>query len=88
MHREVLEEAGVRVKLLNTSPVHTTKVWKHKNYDQHTLVFCFPCKLVKEVKEVKDKKIKLLDWKDIFELHTVDFLQTTKELLKDLVITK
>jgi len=80
--REVLEETGAEVEVGELMPRCVTKTWNHKNYLQHTLVFCYRCKLVSEHTAEKDAKIAAVKWENTQNLAGYTFLPTTHEFIK------
>ncbi len=82
LKREILEETGLKVKVQNMFPLSVTKTWKHKDYLQHTIVFCYKCKMIKGKLSTKDPKITEMKWEDINKLSLYKFLPTTNRFIK------
>src|SRR4030043_620031 len=81
LHRELDEEAGVVVEIQEFLPQHVSRLWSHEQYDQHTLVFCFSCKLISEKRRKKEKKIHQLAWRKLEDLDEIEFLPTCHSFL-------
>lgn len=76
--REILEETGLRVNVLKLFSDCVSKEWKHEDYLQHTLVFCYHCKLIDGELHLNDHKINELKWMLPQNVLDLDLLSTTK----------
>lgn len=76
--REILEETGYSVSILDLLPECVSKNWEHDDYLQHTLVFCYRCKLLSGEMRLKDPKIKVLKWVTPKTAQKLDLLPTTQ----------
>ncbi len=76
--REVFEETGLNIEILELMPDCVSKEWKHEDYLQHTLVFCYHCKFINGKMNLKDHKINALRWMPPKEASKLDLLPTTK----------
>jgi mutator protein MutT len=85
VRREVQEETGVDVIMGDMLPKSVTKTWNHKDYSQHTLVFCFKCRVQKEGTRTDDSKILDVRWEKLDNLPSYKLLPTTKQFI-DLVL--
>ena len=63
-------------------PLSVAKKWEHKNYIQHTLVFCYKCKFIKEKLHSKDPKIIEMKWEYLNKLSSYKFLSTTNRFIE------
>ena len=79
--RELSEEAGIAAEIDKFIPIYTSKLWNHESYDQHTLVFCFLCRLTSKKCTKKDNKIHRLAWKQLKDLTDLEFLPTCQPFL-------
>lgn len=82
LKREILEETGLKIKVLDMFPLSVKKKWKHKDYIQHTLVFCYKCKFIKGKLYTQDPKITEMKWEDLDKLSSYKFLPTTDNFIK------
>lgn len=82
LKREIFEETGLNVEINELIPKCVSKNWEHQDYLQHTLVFCFKCKLINGELCLKDHKINQLKWVKPEEALKLDLLPTTEEFLK------
>jgi 8-oxo-dGTP pyrophosphatase MutT (NUDIX family) len=76
--REVFEESGLNVKVLDMLPKSVSRYWEHEDFLQHTQVFCYICKLIGGRIHYNDHKIEKLEWVGREKLEKLDFLPTTK----------
>ncbi len=76
--REIKEETGLNVNILKLLPDCVSKEWKHEDYLQHTLVFCYHCKLINGELHLNDHKIKELKWVSPKDAYKLELLPTTK----------
>lgn len=61
--REVFEETGYTVDAEKILPVTVTTIWEYPECSQHTIVFCFRCRLKNnECIEVTDYKVSEIGW--------------------------
>lgn len=81
VHREVQEETGISVVVGDMLPKSVAKTWDHKEYSQHTLIFCFKCSVQKESKRTDDPKILDVRWEKPDNLTSYQFLPTTKQFI-------
>ncbi len=80
--REILEETGLNVDVLDLLGECVSKEWEHEDYLQHTLVFCYHCKLVDGKLHLKDHKINELKWMFPLDALDLDLLSTTKVFIE------
>jgi mutator protein MutT len=78
LKREILEETGLEIKILEMLPKSTSRKWKHKDYSIHVVVFCYHCMYVKGEIHLNDYKINNLKWVKNDDFKNYDFLPTTK----------
>lgn len=76
--REIKEETGLQVNVLNLSPDCVSKEWKHDKYLLHVLVFCYYCKLTGGKLSSTDSQIRNLKWISPKDAQKLDLLPTTK----------
>jgi 8-oxo-dGTP pyrophosphatase MutT (NUDIX family) len=76
--REIQEETGLRVDILRFLPDCVSKEWQHEDYLQHTLVFCYHCKLIDGKLHLNDNEINELKWVLPQDAQKLDLLPTTK----------
>ncbi|MBN2853915.1 NUDIX hydrolase [Patescibacteria group bacterium] len=82
LYREVLEESGLKVEILNLLPKSTSRHWQHSQYNIHAIVVCYHCKVVGvELFHLNDPKINDLKWVDKESLKDYDFLPTTEPFI-------
>jgi len=86
--REIEEETGVIVKDLQVLPKHYSKFREHTDFLQHTLLFCYTCKLDWGDLNVNDPKIGEIKRVSIEEALKLDLLETTAVFLKKYLETK
>lgn len=55
--REILEETGLEVEVVRLLPKCIHQMWDYPNHVQHTLVFCFVCKVTGGKLHKRDHKI-------------------------------
>ncbi|MBW2967913.1 NUDIX hydrolase [Candidatus Woesearchaeota archaeon] len=77
--REILEETGLDVEVISLVPHAVSMVWKHDDYLQHTLVFCYDCRLIGGELHLDDHRINDLKWVEPKDLLSLDLLPTTRE---------
>lgn len=82
--REVLEETGLEIEILNLLPKSTSRHWQHDEYNIHVIVLCYYCNMLSGETHLNDPKINDLKWVDKDNLKNFDFLPTTK-LFIDLI---
>lgn len=80
--REIKEETGLNIKVISLLPDCVSKEWRHEEYLQHTLVFCYHCKLIDGNLHLNDHKIHTLEWMDLKETQKLDLLPTTKVFIE------
>ncbi|MBU0757052.1 MAG: NUDIX domain-containing protein [Nanoarchaeota archaeon] len=78
LQREIEEETGLHVETLELLPDCVSKEWEHMEYLQHTLVFCYHCRLIDGKMHLNDHKINDLIWVFPREAQKLDLLPTTK----------
>jgi len=78
LEREILEETGLKVKVSEMFPKSISRTWNHKQFNLHTVVFCYHCSLMEGKVHLNDHKIYDLRWATFDELGNYDFLPTTK----------
>lgn len=80
--RETKEETWLNIKVVKFLPKVISKFWKHQDYDQHTLLFCYVCNFVDWTIHLNDPKIhdiKRINPKS--DLNNFDFLDTTFDFI-------
>ena len=80
--REIKEETGSEVQIIEMLPECVSKEWHHQDYLQHTLVFCFVCKLINSGSRSKDHKVNDVKWVKMSKLAELDWLETTKVFIE------
>src|SRR3989344_8335672 len=55
--REILEETGLNVEVLDLIPECVSNFWEHTDYTLHSLVFCYMCKVIDGALNSNDPKI-------------------------------
>ncbi len=85
LDREIIEETGLNIKILKLIPKSVSKMWKHKDYDMHAIVFCYECLYLNGDIKLNDPKINNLKWASLSELTKYDFLPTTKYFIEMLL---
>lgn len=78
LKREVKEESGYTIKVGMLLPKSASRLWNHKEFKMHTIVFCYECTLVKGKIRLNDHKINDLRWVNKSELKKYDFLPTAQ----------
>jgi len=78
LKREILEETGLHVDILDMFPESFSRIWTHREFDMHTLVFCFNCKMISGDLHLRDEGINDLKWIHKHEFKDHEFLNTTK----------
>lgn len=87
LEREVLEETGLKIEIVEMFPKSISRLWDHKNFKQHTIVVCYYCKMLDGTLHLNDHKIQDLKWIQFSDLGTYDFLPTTKCFI-DMLVNK
>ncbi|MGV8162541.1 MAG: NUDIX hydrolase [Candidatus Nanoarchaeia archaeon] len=80
--REILEETGLSVNILKLLPDCVSKEWKHTDYLQHTLIFCYQCEVTEGDLQLNDPKINELKWISPIEALELDLLPTTRVFIE------
>jgi A/G-specific adenine glycosylase len=78
LKREILEETGLKIKIRDMFPKSFSRIWTHKRFQMHTLVFCFNCKYVSGKTNMRDHKINEFKWIKKGDFENYDFLNTTQ----------
>ncbi|MCD4705253.1 NUDIX hydrolase [bacterium] len=78
LQREVFEETGLKVKVGDMFPKSVSRLWDHKDFNMHVIVFCFHCKLISGKMNLEDDKINDLKWIKKNEIEMYEYLSTTK----------
>lgn len=78
LQREILEETGLRVEIGDMFPKSVSRLWDHKDFKLHTIVFCFHCKLMGGKIHLDDDKINDLKWVKKDEIEKYEYLSTAK----------
>ncbi len=81
LKREIKEETGLNVEILDLLPKSVSRVWDHKNFNLHVVVLCYKCKLIDGNMHLNDHKINDLKWVDKNDLTNYEFLPTTKTFI-------
>jgi len=82
LQREVIEETGLNIEILDLFPHCVSKNWEHEDYFQHTLVFCYLCKLIDGKLHMNDSKIKDLKWIKASKALNLELLPTTRVFIR------
>lgn len=80
--REAVEEADIKIKVIEMIPRSTSHIWKYDNRELHVIVLCFKCKLIEGNPKLGDHKIGKLKWVKKEDLKKYDFLPTTQNFIK------
>lgn len=80
--REVLEETGLEVEVLEMFPKGVQMIWQHDDYEQHTLVFCYSCRHLNGDLQLDDHKIDKLKWIKVRDVLDFDLLPATREFIE------
>lgn len=81
LHREIFEETGLKVKILELFPKSTSRHWSHNKFNLHIVVLCYHCEMIGGELSLEDHKINDLKWVNKDELKDYDFLPTTKPFI-------
>lgn len=81
LYREVFEETGLKVKILNLLPKSTSRHWHHSKFNIHAIVLCYHCEMISGELSLDDPKINDLKWVDKENLKDYDFLPTTEPFI-------
>lgn len=81
LYREVFEETGLKVKILNLLPKSTSRHWNHTKLNIHAIVLCYHCEMISGTLCLNDPKINDLKWVNKENLKNYDFLPTTKPFI-------
>lgn len=87
LKREIKEETGLKVKVMNLLPKSVSKTWKHKKFDLHVVIFCYHCLYLSGKTHLDDPKIHDLQWVSLAEISKFKFLPTTKYFI-DMLLNK
>mgnify|MGYP001565699468 FL=1 len=79
--REIKEETGYKIKVLDKNPILYTQTWEYHDFLQHTLLLGFRCKTIGKQKPMRDKRIKEVAWKNIADIDYSKVLPETKEFI-------
>lgn len=79
--REILEETGLYVKILNKLGETTHPIWETKNGQLRIRLDCYLCQFQTGQLNLTDPKIDALKWIKKTEIEKFDFLPTTKSYL-------
>lgn len=80
--REVFEETGLNVEVLELLPHCSSSYWEHEDYLLHSLVFCYRCKLIDGTLHLNDHKINKLEWVNTERAQRLDLIPTTKPFVE------
>lgn len=72
--RELKEETGVTVRIKRLLPKVFTSYWDYSWGVQHTLLFCYECRLVSQTKRIKDHHVEEVEWVVLSEVKKLDRL--------------
>ncbi|MFZ4632187.1 MAG: NUDIX hydrolase [Patescibacteria group bacterium] len=84
LKREVVEETGLIVDVLDMMPHSVSKVWKSSNGDVHVILVCYHCVMISGELNTEDKKINDLKWVKPSDIYSFELLSTTKQFLEKL----
>lgn len=79
--REAVEEAGLKIEVIEMIPQSVSHIWKNKDNNLHVIVLCFKCKLIGGNLKLGDHKIGKLKWVKKEDLKKYDFLETTRNFI-------
>lgn len=82
--REVKEETGYPIKIIEQIPATYTSIWEYPDFSQHTLLLGFRCAIIGKQKNVKDKKVKTIKWWKIKEINYSETLRGIKYFIKQI----
>lgn len=81
LYREVFEETGLKVKILNLLPKSTSRHWNHSKFNIHVIVLCYHREMTSGTLCLGDPKINDLKWVNKKDLKNYDFLPTTSPFI-------
>lgn len=81
--REIEEETGLKVEVVNLIPKTLSKVWEYRDCEQHTILICFLCKLAGGELQLNDKKINDLKWISNNDVDNFDFMSTSMDFIME-----
>lgn len=76
--REILGKTGLKVEVLEMIPKSVSHEGNDGDVLQHTLFFCYRCKLIGGRLGLKSKKTEVVRWISIEDARGLDWLLTTK----------
>jgi len=82
LKREIIEETGLIVEILEMLPCSVSKIWENSNGNVHVVIVCYKCILLSGELKTEDKKINDLKWVKPSELESFDLLSTIREFIK------
>lgn len=86
LHREIAEETGLEAEIIQMFPWSISKIWDHRDYILHSVVFCFHCKLIDDsTSHNSDLEIETLEWVPKDQLQGKEYLETTKFFIDKLL---
>ncbi len=80
--REVDEETGFKIKIEKMLPYSICKNWELLELFQHTLLFCYVCRVVSGELQNREDKIRELRWVTQEEALKLDLLFSAREYLE------
>lgn len=82
LKREIIEETGLIVDVLDMMPHSVSKLWESSNGGSHVILVCYNCILLSGELKTEDKKINDLKWVNPETIKSFELLSTTKEFLE------
>ena len=84
LKREIIEETGLIVDVLDMIPYSVSKLWESANGHVHVILVCYNCALISGELTTIDKKINDLKWVNADDISSFDLLTTTREFFNKL----
>jgi len=82
LEREIFEETGYKVNAFKLLPKTWTSRWQYPDFEQHTVIMCFECKLLSKDQVIQDDHhVNEIRWIKKEELENYDCLPGVKEFV-------